>query len=387
MWKTTQQHSRRDFVRLCGSSAALLSAGLLPSAGIARTPAQLPSRQGAAPLWLNYNENSLGMSPQAVVAAQRATRDSGNRYPDAAVEKLRAALADLHGVPTEQVILGNGSTEVIQAIVTVAEGRGAKLIEPAPTFGDARRYSEAEGLDMIQVPVGNGFETDVAALRKQAETTPGTLLINICNPNNPTGTIVDHAALTDWISKAPDNHIFLIDEAYFDYAQSNSAYSSVLPLIKSGKENLILTRTFSKIYGMAGMRIGYGVAAPATAREVRKFAAGYNLSAAGTAAALASLADTNFYKHSLKSNQLAKSTLLNTLDQLGLERIESNTNFVLHRIEGKLADYAARMADNGIYIGRRMTKEDGWNRISIGTPQEMLEFADTLKEFRLKGWV
>lgn len=387
MSKPFRQHSRRDFIRLCGASTALLGSALLSSASSARTTAQLPSRQGAAPLWLNYNENSLGMSPQAVVAAQRATRESGNRYPDVAVENLRASLADLHGVPTEQVILGNGSTEVIQAIVTVAEGRGAKLVEPSPTFGDARRYSEAEGLEVLQVPVGSGFETDIAALRKVAEATPGTLLINICNPNNPTGTIVDQEALTEWISKAPDNHMFLIDEAYFDYAQSNAAYSSALPLIKSGKENLILTRTFSKIYGMAGMRIGYGVAAPATAKEVRKFAAGYNLSAAGTASALASLVDKNFYEHSLRSNQLAKTTLLNTLDELGLEHIESNTNFVLHRIESKLADYTAHMAENGIHIGRRMTKEDGWNRVSIGTPQEMQAFADTLTEFRLKGWV
>ena len=327
------------------------------------------------------------MSPQAVAAAQRATRDSGNRYPDASVANLREMLADLHEVDAEQIILGNGSTEVIQAVVTFAEGLGASLIEPTPTFGDARRYSEAEELQVIQVPIGAGFETDIAALKKQAEATPGALLINICNPNNPTGTIVDPDALTAWINNAPDNHIFLIDEAYFDYAVSNPEYSSVLPLIKSGKENLVLTRTFSKIYGMAGMRIGYGIAAPRTASEVRKFAAGYNLSAAGTAAALASLADAEFYKTSLNSTRSAKTILLRTLDELQLAHIESNTNFVLHRIGGDLADYARRMSDNGIHIGRRMTDEDGWNRISIGTPQEMELFVHVLKEFRSRGWV
>ena len=246
-------------------------------------------------------------------------------------------------------------------------------------------------MEVIRVPVGKGFETDIAALRaaadKEQAKTGGALLINICNPNNPTGTIVDNAALKEWIDEAPQNHIFLIDEAYYEYAQLNPAYQSVLPLIQSGRENVILTRTFSKIYGMAGMRVGYGIAAKETARETRQFAAGYNLSAPGTAAALASLADEEFFKASMSSNQSAKSMLLSALDELGLEHIESNTNFVLHRIDSDLADYAARMSANGITVGRRMTREDGWNRLSIGTPEEMREFVQTLKEFRQRGWV
>ena len=381
------QPSRRKFIRFCGSSAALLGAGILPATSHADSAERLALRQNAVPLWLNYNENSLGMSPRAVDAAQLATEISGNRYPDAAVAQLRAKIAKQHGVETAQVIFGNGSTEVIQAIVTVAAGREAKLVEPSPTFGDAKRYSQAEGMEVIQVPVGRGFNTDLDALRKQAEAVPGSLLINICNPNNPTGTIVDHAALLSWIKHAPSHHMFLIDEAYYDYAQQNTAYSSVLPLIKQGRENLVLTRTFSKIYGMAGMRIGYGIAAPETAREIRKFAAGYNLSAAGTAAALESLADVEFYNKSLASNQAAKSTLLNALDDLDLDYIESNTNFVLHRVNSRMDKYAARMAENSIHVGRRMTKEDGWNRISVGTPKEMQAFVQTLKEFRNKGWV
>jgi len=384
--------SRRDFISKCVFGASVVGSGLLVPPILAKSSAEsnslvLDSRSGATPLWLNYNENSLGMSPSAVEAAQRATRDAGNRYPDAAVERLRELLGEKHGVDPQQIILGNGSTEVIQAIVTVAEGRGARLLEPSPTFGDARRYSKAEGLEIIQVPVGNGFETDIALMKKKAAELAGPLLINICNPNNPTGTIVDPEALVNWIENASNEHIFLLDEAYFDYAQQNKRYASVLPLISAGRENVVIARTFSKIYGMAGMRIGYGIAAPNTAKEVRKFSAGYNLSASGAAAAIASLADDEFYQFSLNSNQRARAALLSTLDELGLEHIESNTNFVLHKISGPLANYAGHMKDNGVYIGRRMTKEDGWNRISIGTPQEMQEFTSVLKEFRLRGWV
>ena len=387
MANSTLASSRRGFIQLCGSSAALFYSGIGSARSIADQNTLLPFRENSTPLLLNFNENSLGMSPSAVSAAMQATQHLGNRYPDNLVEQLRETLATLHKVNPEQIILGNGSTEVIQAVVTMAEGRAATVIEPTPTFGDVRRYSQAEDLEVVKVPVGKGFQTDIEALRKKAEEISGVVLINICNPNNPTGSIVDHKSLTDWIKDAPQNHIFLIDEAYYEYAVSNPAYSSVLPLIKSGRENVILTRTFSKIYGMAGMRIGYGIAAKETAKEVRQFAAGYNLSAPGSAAALASLADAAFFKKSLESNRVAKSMLLTVLDELGLEYVQSNTNFVLHRINGRLEDYAARMADNGIKVGRRMTREDGWNRLSVGTPDEMRVFVQTLKAFQEKGWL
>lgn len=353
----------------------------------AQSGSRLPFRNGALPLLLHFNENSLGMSPQAITAAKQAIVHRGNRYPDESVTQLQQALATKHNVPLEQVILGNGSTEVIGAIVTESANRGVTIIEPSPTFGDVRRRSEAAGLSVIRVPVGDDFITDIDMLKKRAALTKGPLLINICNPNNPTGSIVEQTALFEWIKNAPEHHTFLIDEAYFEYAQLNPDYHSVLSLIKLGKENLILTRTFSKIYGMAGMRVGYGIAAPITAKRIARFAASFNLSAAGVAAALASLQDQNFYQHSLSSNQKAKTILLNTLDELGLEYVRSDTNFVLHRINSDLKSYAQRMADNGISVGRRMTEKDGWNRISIGKPNEMELFSKTLNAFREKRWV
>jgi histidinol-phosphate aminotransferase len=380
------QPSRRNFIQQFGTGALLLGSGAF-SPVFAQAKTQLEFRVNAKPLWLHFNENSLGMSPLALKAAQLAAQEKGNRYPFATVKLLRETLAKKHAVDPEQVILGNGSTEVIQAIVAVAARQKATVLEPTPTFGDVRNYSKAEGLEVIQVPVGKGFITDIGALKKRAEGISGPLLINICNPNNPSGSIVENKALVEWITNAPAQHTFLIDEAYVDYALANPAYSSVLPLIKMGRENLIIARTFSKIYGMAGMRIGYGIAAPETAKRVRPFAAGYNLSATGIAAAMASMSDEVFYKKSLASNLAAKSLLVNALDELGLEHVESNTNFVLHRIGGSLKDYTARMLENGIYVGRRMTTEDNWNRISIGTPTEMQAFAVTLKAFRNNGWV
>lgn len=379
--------SRRMFLKTVSQGMLLAGAGLLIPASFAQSSSFLASRQGKSELLLHFNENSLGMSANALKAAKNAVELMGNRYADKGVNILRSELAAQHGVKSEQVLLGNGSTEVIGAVVNYAAHNKASVLEPNPTFGDVKRRSQAQGMAVQRVDVGEGFVTDIAQLKKHASKIKGPLLINICNPNNPTGTIVDQSALHEWILNAPYNHLFLIDEAYFEYAQLNPNYASVLPLIKSGKENLVLTRTFSKIYGMAGMRVGYGIAAPATAKKIEKFATTFNLSAAGVAAASASLKDDAFYQHSLASNQQAKTILTDTLSKLHLPFVPSNTNFVLHRINSDLATYSERMKQNNIRVGRRMTKEHGWNRISVGTPEEMQEFTQALKAFRDRGWV
>jgi len=385
---SVQNHARltrRRLLAYFGAGTAAMVATSFPA--FADGHEMLPHRKGAAPMMLHFNENSLGMSPKAVKAAQQAVATAGNRYADDAVVELTDMLAAKHQVPADWIVLGNGSTEVLKSIVTMAANAGGTLLEPTPTFGAARGYSEAEGMPVISVPVNADFSTNLGALKQAADKIEGLVLINICTPNNPTGTICDQQELEHWVTNAPDNQLFLLDEAYVDYAIANPAYRSLMPMVQAGRENLIVARTFSKVYGMAGMRVGYGVAAPATMKKLKPFTASYNLNAAGVAAAMASLNDTAFYKHSLKSNAEAKATLVKTLNDLGLDYIPASTNFLLHRIGSPVADYQRRMKANGILVGRRMTKEDGWNRISIGTPTEMQAFATTLKAFREKGWV
>jgi histidinol-phosphate aminotransferase len=381
------QPSRRQFIQQLGFGAAWLGLTANTSLVFANNTPILSLRQNAAPLLLHFNENSLGMSPNALSAAKSAIEHYGNRYPSASVDEFREKLADHHQVKSEQLIFGNGSTEVLQAIATFAARQNATMIEPLPTFGALKEYCKAENLNVIQVPVGQNFEMNIAAMKKQAMAQTGSVLINICNPNNPTGNIVDFTTMFDWISNAPDTHLFLLDEAYFDYAQANPRYKSGLDLIKQGKDNVVISRTFSKVYGMAGMRVGYGIATVNTANKIKPFAAGFNLSAAGIAAASAALDDKSFYKKSIEYNQLSRKILVATLNELELESVPSDTNFVLHRIGTPLADYAEHMQQNGIRVGRKMTLDDRWNRISLGTPDEMKIFTQTLKAFRQKGWV
>ena len=381
------QPSRRQFIQQLGLGAAWLGLATNTPLAFANSTPILSFRQNAAPLLLHYNENSLGMSPNALSAAKLAIEMYGNRYPDTSINEFKVKLAAHHQVKPEQLIFGNGSTEVLQAIATYAARQNATMIEPSPTFGALRGYCKAENLKVIQVPVGQDFGMNIAAMKKQAMAQTGAVLINICNPNNPTGNIVDFTTMFDWINSAPDTHLFLLDEAYFEYAQDNPRYKSGLDLINQGKNNVVISRTFSKVHGMAGMRVGYGITTTNTAKKIKPFAAGFNLSAAGLAAASAALDDNAFYNKSIQYNQLSKSLLVNTLNELELEYVPSDTNFVLHRIGTPLADYAAHMQRNDVRVGRKMTLDDRWNRISLGTPDEMKIFTQTLKAFRQKGWV
>ena len=202
------QSSRRQFIQQLGLGAAWLGLATNAPLVFANSTATLPFRQNAAPLFLHWNENSLGMSPNALLAAKTAIENCGNRYPDAAVDKFKLKLAVHHDVEPEQLIFGNGSTEVLQAIATYAAQNNATMVEPSPTFGDLNNYCKAENLKVIQVPVGGNFEMNIAALKKQAMAQTGAVLINICNPNNPTGNIVDFTTLFEWINNAPETHLF-----------------------------------------------------------------------------------------------------------------------------------------------------------------------------------
>ena len=381
------QPSRRQFIQQLGFGAGWLGLAANTSWVFANSTPILPFRQNAAPLWLHFNENSLGMSPNAMSAAKYAIERYGNRYPSATVDEFKDKLADHHQVKPEQLIFGNGSTEVLQAIATYAARQNATMIESSPTFGALRGYCKAENLNVIQVPVGQNFEMNIAAMKKQATAQTGSVLINICNPNNPTGNIIDFTTMFDWINNAPETHLFLLDEAYFDYAQANPSYKSGLDLINQGKDNVVISRTFSKVHGMAGMRMGYGIATAKTANKIKPFAAGFNLSAAGIAAASAALDDKEFYKKSIEYNDLSRVILVDTLTKLDLEYVPSDTNFVLHRIGKPLAEYTEHMQRNGVRVGRKMTIDDHWNRISLGTPDEMKIFTQTLMAFRQNGWV
>lgn len=375
---------RRGFVTsgmaagLAGLTGAGGAAGLLERSGLWRMGKTLDD----GTVRLSSNENPLGLSP----AARQAVVDHivhANRYPGDWSRPLVEALAKRLGVGTENLIMGAGSTEVLQMAVQAYQSPRAPMVIAEPTFEDVPRYQRPFEYNLMTVPLTKGLEHDVGRMRRAAGLGPS--VVYFCNPNNPTGTVTKAAEIDAWIAEAPETTLFLLDEAYFEYAD-HPDYWSGLKWIES-KPNVVVVRTFSKIYGMAGIRLGYGVAHPETAQRLRSFICANNINVLAAAAGLASLEDAALVGRSIDVNDKAKAIATSTLDDLGLEYIPTQTNFIMHRINGDLQAYIGRMRDAGVRVGRPFPPMLEWNRVSFGLPEEMDRWADALKGLRAMGHI
>jgi len=376
---------RRSFLR---SGAALGMVGLadvaVPRRALTRSVDAALAAPAPGPLRLNFNENPLGLSPQARQAVSDVLVEAC-RYPDAAYEELVSALAAKLGVAEECVVLGNGSTEILQMAVQAWAGPGAKLVLAEPTFEAVLRYQRPLGYRVEKVPLDAQFAHDAEAMSGAAENGGRPAVVYVCNPNNPTATITPSAALDAWIREAPESTLFLVDEAYFEYVRVPGQSSAVRWI--SERPNVVVCRTFSKIYGMAGLRLGYGLAHPDTARRLQLYRSSDNGNAAALAAGLASLGDDELVPRRRAANETARRIVLACLDELGLGYLPSHANFLMHRIEGDQAVYRRRMREAGVLVGRPFSPLLGYNRLTLGLPSEMERFAEVLRRFREKGWV
>lgn len=373
---------RRGFVTtgmattLAGLAGTTGLAGILDRPSFWRVGKTLPD----GTVRLSSNENPLGLAPSAREAVIDAMVDA-NRYPGAWKGPLVDALAKRLGVKNENLVMGAGSTEVLQMAVQAYQGPGVPLVIADPTFEDVPRYERPFGYDLKKIPLVAGYAHDLDRMRDAAGSGPS--VVYICNPNNPTGTVTSSKDVDAWISDAPEETLFLLDEAYFEYADT-PAYRTGLKWIGS-KRNVVVVRTFSKIFAMAGLRLGYGVAHPDTAKRLRAFMANSNTNVLACAAGMASMADDELVGRSVGVNTQAKRIATSTLDALGLEYIPTQTNFLMHRINGDLQAYIGRMRDKGIQVGRPFPPMTRWNRVSFGLPEEMERWADALKGMRAVG--
>ena len=386
---------RRTFLQTSLLGLLPASATLAPSASVALAPGPRPRapRQEPAsgartdrPLRLSANENPLGMSPAARAAVVDGVGDA-HRYPYALHQELVETLARQHGVQPSQVVLGAGSTEVLQmAVQAFAAPPPAVFVIAEPTFEDVPRYAEPWALRVVRVPLRADHAHDLARMRAAAEAAGGPAVVFVCNPNNPTGTLTPSRELDEWIEAANDRTTFLVDEAYCEFAASAEGYRTALPWVAK-RPNVIVTRTFSKVHGMAGLRIGYGVAHADTAARLRRLRSHNDCNVLGLLAARASLRDGQHVQKSLQTNAAARTVVEDVLRELELAWLPSHANFVMHEIRGDLGEYAARMREAGILVGRPFPPLLGHNRLSLGTPDDMARFAEVLRGFRRKGWV
>ncbi|MDX1492857.1 MAG: aminotransferase class I/II-fold pyridoxal phosphate-dependent enzyme, partial [Longimicrobiales bacterium] len=257
------------------------------------------------------------------------------------------------------------------------------LISAAPTFEDVMDYQDTMPFEVKTFPLTADLQHDVGRMREEAKKRPS--VVYFCNPNNPTGTVTASADIDAWIAEAPESTIFLMDEAYLEYVTDDRYWDSLKWIHE--KPNVVVIRTFSKIFGMAGLRVGYAVTHPTTATRLAEHVVQNSPNVLAGAAAIASLQDDTIVEKAIAVNEESKAIVKQTLDELGLEYLPTNTNFIMHRINGDLGTYRERMRAEGLLVGRDFPPMLDHNRLSFGLPEEMEQWADAIKGFRQKGWI
>jgi len=324
---------------------------------------------------LASNENPLGPSPKALEAITKYSKDI-NLYPDQNSFELTGVIAEKLDLSPDNVIVGNGTDEIMMLTALAYISAGDEVVVSLNTFSTYETVSKLMEASIIRVNLKN-YRYDLDAMA--SATGERTKLVFVCNPNNPTGTMNTQKEMDQLISKVPANTIVFIDEAYRDYVESREFPSSI-DYVKS-KKNVIVTRTFSKIYGLAGLRVGYGVAKPEIIRYLNLVRMPFSVNRLAQYAALSSIADNFHIEASKKNNREGKALLYEELDKLGLSYIKTEANFILINLNDDADMVFMQMMRRGVII-RPLTSFGlpGAIRVTIGTPEQNKRFLHVLKE-------
>ena len=365
--------NRRNWLKLsslAGTSALLTD----PNNLRAMTIATAAGTSSAAPIRLSSNENPYGPS-KMVRQAMTEAYDIACRYPYSWYKPLVEMLAKKHGVTTENIMLTAGSTEGLKMAGITYGGEGNNIVAADPVFLALLRYAAHFGTYIHKVPVNEEMGHDLEAMEQRI--TQSTRLVYVCNPNNPTSALEPAEALESFCSAVSNRTMVFADEAYFDYIKDPN-YPSMVELVKKGM-NVIVARTFSKVYGLAGLRIGYLIARPDIINRMGKSVmAGPNILA--VAAAKAALADDDFYQFSIEKNKIGRKMVTDTLDELGLEYVPSATNFVFFKTGRPISEVNADFLKKGVKVGRPFPPMLDWCRVSMGTVEQVEKLCHSTKQ-------
>jgi histidinol-phosphate aminotransferase len=365
--------SRRDFARLLGAGAA--AAVVRPQITFAK-PSQstTTSLADGGIVRLSANENPYGPSPKAFQAMTDSFR-LACRYPDGHNSVLIDKLAKLNGVDHNQILLGDGSAEILKLCAETFTGpQNGKLVAADPTFEAILNNANANGAEVVKVPLTSTYAHDLPKMLSSAKAG----LIYVCNPNNPTASITPKEELRDFIVKTPPQTTILVDEAYFHYADSLD-YESVIPLVKDYPK-LIVSRTFSKIYGMAGLRCGYCIAQKEMIDRLRRNQMWDSVNCMALAAATASLDDLDHVPNGQRLNREAKTFVTSELDKMGYEQIPSQANFIMFDCKCSVVPLIDAMKQRKVHVGRLFPALPNHMRLTIGKKSEMERFVSAFKE-------
>ena len=366
--------SRRKFARLLGAGAVCAVAEPALSWPSADEPVGQSPVTAATVVRLSSNENPYGPSPTALKAMNDAFGLSC-RYPDEHNDELIDALAKLNGVSRDQILLGDGSGEILKLCADTFTGpKLGKLVAADPTFEAILNHAKVNGAEVVKVSLTPSFSHDLPKMEKAAKEG----LVYICNPNNPTASITPKNELREFIAKAPRRTMILVDEAYYHYADSPD-YESVVPLIKD-YPNLIVARTFSKIYGMAGLRCGYCLAQRETIERMRPHQPWDSVNIMALAAAVASLNDPDQVANGCRLNSEARAFVTSELNAMGYKQIPSQANFIMIDVKRPVPPLIEAMKQRSVQVGRLFPALPNHMRVTIGKKTEMETFLSAFRQ-------
>jgi histidinol-phosphate aminotransferase len=364
--------SRRNLLRSLGGAAVGGSAvGLLGGARFTEggQPDWKADRSNA-PIFLDHNENAYGPSEKVLSAVRNALSNS-NRYPRSEYESLTSKIATLHKAKPEQILLGCGSTEILRQAAANLIGPGEKLVQASPTFPALSDFARSRGAEVVEIPLNKRHQHDMDAMLSAAKSSAS--LIYICNPNNPTGTVTPRADIDAFLDKLPENAIVLMDEAYYHYVVPSSSYASYLDR-PSANPRVLVCRTFSAVYGLAGLRIGYAVGAPELVGRLSTGQLPYGIGTISAIAAAAAIEDGQYLKSAIQRNANDRQEFMNRINVAMLRALDSHTNFVFFDTMRDAEMVVHHLKSHGVIVPPPVPGIEKYIRVSLGTPPEMAEF-------------
>ncbi len=328
----------------------------------------------ASPIRLDSNENPYGPPLSARKAVAEAVA-GGNRYAWQEITTLIGQLARKEGVGSDAIMVGPGSSDLLERTAMAVCAHGGNVVSADPTFMSLIRVAESVGATWKAIPCKSDWSHDLGAMEKAIDS--NTRLVYVCNPSNPVGTVTPTGELMDFCSRVSEKVPVFVDEAYIELA--DGATGSMIPLVQQQK-NVIVARTFSKIMGMAGLRVGYIASLPATLHLLQKVTrGGFGISYTSVLAASAALTDQEFQDTSKKLITEVKTYLCDRLQEMGYAYIPSYTNFVIFPIPIAGKEFLGKMTAKGIAVRAFDIGNNPWCRVSIGTMDEIKQFVAALK--------
>lgn len=368
------ESTRRDFLHAVGASAAIVASRPLFSAERALF---VPGAHGASEsqaagnVLLNYNESAYGPSPRALAAVRDVPPATVSRYfPEGTYDTLRDELARHHGIMRDHIRVAAGSTEVLKACDDVFLAGGKSVVVAEPAYEAVLQYAANSRADATRIPLTSDHRHDL--LRMASAVTASTGLVYVCNPNNPTGTIVRRDEFDVFLDLLPSSVTVLVDEAYSEFV-TDGQYESAVRHVRA-RRNVVVAKTFSKIHGLAGMRIGYAIAPPALIVRLAPFLVDFAPTGAAANAALASLRDRAFTTDVAKRNAARRTAFVAEMRQLGFACADSQANFVMADLRRPVAPVIAALERERVFVGREFAAMPTFLRVTLGTEAEMAAF-------------